>query len=1197
MASNIEELKRKFYMNQYDKYLNYLRFWDYRDKNNEYCIHLKRVFESNYESKFSKTEKEEGKVIHYHHAVTDLIANESQQWASIDEFFDIISRDASITKHVNDLVDYINSEELKNESETRTLSEDSIIKLIANYFCEQNGIEDKPITKSKNATRDNEYIEIKGEHGITPITDPEQKKLYTIKENVRLKDELKETSTFFNAMDVIEKHLFFRSHNDSLDWNLSNSVKYLKAVKDLRNNQFHHVVEMIKEHDADPVVVLRFVLFTYIHVVLALRMSMVRWGKGNYPQSPVTLRVHLNDGSWESLGVRLYRIDRNKEVEVKEVPSNSERTKTYEVYRFNKYEIRVNGGASESLKIGPKCFNPLAVADKTKPRFYQSETEAKSSDHKLFSGDYYDETLTNLKGIKEDTGGIRDDLTIIKDVITDRVEEQRIAEKIVAEKKAEEEEAARKKAEEEEEAKRIAEEARKKAEEEAAERKRRCRLRIFSGIIGILLMATIGVFVWCYVTDNSLIWIKHKSSILCVTSLVALLLVVAVVGFYRLSKSKKIKKLLVPIGVLLLFAIFIKGAYYSIPHKVARAFIENYEFSIHDKSDNTNAVDYFTKCLGDDIVCDIATSKLIDYFINYEKDSINLNKAIELSDRVVGDISKYPKSSTYAAYAYFAKAGFGTDKKLYAPINFIFDNNKTLSTELTCLKGIMTVYGLGVDKDVKKGIAMLQESANLGNSKAQYYLGFVYSRDLTDWDAYRKGKNKLPFNNINLYWAIIYLQTAADKRPEAMLELANIYNDLNLTDRALLCYHKAIERANGVVLKSANFKMGLLQERLGNKDNKYLTDAISSAYAPAIIHKAEQDKDYVKQIGYYLTSTLPQYRYIPPIVFCYLNEAEFDNALKVLQTYHKNGGFDMNFIHGMRYLLGATVEQDSIKGYEYMEKSAGNGCVFANMICDFRKYEKSGKFQFSNFNEYCDEIPFAHILRSWLLAREGRMGQAQLEAMKAISLKHPAGAYMLSFTENRDTIHFAKWDMAFRALPSNVNKQDCVYFDYYYNTIKNSFNEQPGIPLPELEFWAEVAIANHCFDVEMMILDYLFRTYGKEDVFFRPYIKLLEAALVDATGVNESYTFRLLSYLINGISGFYEEMKTKYLYNINIQSILSVSPTIYNDEVTPKTNKIERIPFERIYKMNNSMPQHLTDWQILTELSNMGNEYIDYYPM
>ena len=105
-----------------------------------------------------------------------------------------------------------------------------------------------------------------------------------------------------------------------------------------------------------------------------------------------------------------------------------------------------------------------------------------------------------------------------------------------ARKKAvEEAEEAKRKAEEEEEAKRIAEEARKKAEEEAAERKRRCLLRIFSGIIGILLMATIGVFVWCYVTDNSLIWIKHKSSILCVTSLVALLLVVAVVGFYRFS--------------------------------------------------------------------------------------------------------------------------------------------------------------------------------------------------------------------------------------------------------------------------------------------------------------------------------------------------------------------------------------------------------------------------------------------------------------------------------------------------------------------------------------------------------------------------------------------------------------------------------------------------------------------------------------
>lgn len=444
MAINIEELKRKFYMIQYNNYLNYLRSWDSCDSKNEYCIHLQRVFESSYESKFSKLDKEKGKVIHYNHAITYNIANESQQWASVDEFFDIISRDQSIAEHVNDLVDYINSGELKNESETRNQSEDSIIKLIANYFCEQNGLEDKPITKSKKAAKANESIEIKGEKGNTTITDPELKKLYKIIENSTLKNELNDTSTFSNVMDNIKKHLLFKGLHDSLDWNLSNSVQYLQAVKDLRNNQFHHVVEMITDHDADPQVVLRFVLFTYIHVVLALRMSMVKWGKGNYPQRPVTLRVHLNKGyQWKSLGVRLYRIDRNKEVEVQEVPSNSERTKTYEVYRFHKYEIRVNGGASVSKKIGPKCFNPLAVADKVKPRFYQSETEANTRDRKLFSEDIYDETLRYLGGIKKDTGqisnnlrtidknitGIGEEITNIADVITDGIEEQRTAEK------------------------------------------------------------------------------------------------------------------------------------------------------------------------------------------------------------------------------------------------------------------------------------------------------------------------------------------------------------------------------------------------------------------------------------------------------------------------------------------------------------------------------------------------------------------------------------------------------------------------------------------------------------------------------------------------------------------------------------------------------------------------------------------------
>ena len=1192
MASNIEELKRKFYMNQYDNYLNYLRFWDYRDKNNEYCIHLKRVFESNYESKFSKTKKEEGKVIHYHHAVTDLIANESQQWASIDEFFDIISRDASITKHVNDLVDYINSKDLKNESETRTQSEDSIIKLIANYFCEQNGIEDKPITKSKNATRDNEYIEIKSEHGITPITDPEQKKLYTIKENVRLKDELKETSTFFNAIDVIEKHLFFRSHNDSLDWNLSNSVKYLKAVKDLRNNQFHHVVEMIKEHDANPVVVLRFVLFTYIHVVLALRMSMVRWGKGNYPQSPVTLRVHLNDGSWESLGVRLYRIDRNKEVEVKEVPSNSERTKTYKVYRFNEYEIRVNGGASESLKIGPKCFNPLAVADKTKPRFYQSETEATSSDHKLFSGDYYDETLTNLKGINENTGEIRDDLTIIKDVITDRVEEQRIAEKIAAEKKAEEEEAARKKAEEEEEAKRIAEEARKKAEEEAAERKRRCRLRILSGIIGILLMAATAVFVWCYVTDNSLIWIKHKTPIICLVVLLIILYLSSLIGYFYLYKECKVKKIFVPLCLSVVFALLLGGSYRSIPLKKIEDFIVKYDFSTHDKGDNANAAEIIENYLVNDKTNDVATTKLLNYYINIEKDSVNIDKAVVLSKQVVDNISFYPKSSVYAAYAFFKKANFSDDKKLYAPINFIFDNYKELSSELACLKGIMTVYGLGVERNVQEGTALLKESADKGNSKAQYYLGFVYSRDLTDWAAYRKGKKIIPFNNINLYWAIYYLKEAAKNRPEAMLELANIYSDLNLTGKASAYYKMTIDNSDGEILKSAYFKMGLLQERLGNEHNEFLTKAIESAYGPAILHKAKKEKDHVKLIGYYLSTSQSQKTYIPPIVFDYLYEAEFDNALKTLQTAHVNGGFDMNFINGMKYLLGITVDKDSIIGNEYMKKSANNGCVFAKMMWEFRKQESNPQFQFSCFNEYCNEIPFAHVLRSWLLAKRGDMFQAQPEAMKAISLGHPAGAYMLKYTEYKGFKLLDKWQMAFRALPNTMNKQDCVNFGFYYDYIFYFHLNQRPIPSELLEFWEEIAIENHCFDAECRILGCL--EMSNEELSDDNYRRLLEAALVDAKGMVPPSTLTFIAFKINEIPSFNEQLKLKYQYEPHIQEILSITPGSRYYQVEKETGKPSLWLLDLEKKMN--LP-NITDWQILNELSDTGNNYLDYYPM
>lgn len=724
------------------------------------------------------------------------------------------------------------------------------------------------------------------------------------------------------------------------------------------------------------------------------------------------------------------------------------------------------------------------------------------------------------------------------------------------------------------------------------EGKRKRSITLNSVVIVFFLTLALFSFISSILYDHSLLWLSHTTSILCITLILSCVFVYSIWRYCKLSNMPHNIKFAVSIGVSFLFALFVGGSYYFIPYKTSQDLIVKYDFSAHDKRNNVYAAEIIEDYLVNGNTNDEATTKLLNYYINIEKDSINIDKAVVLSKQVVDNISIYPKSSIYAAYAFFTKANFSNDKKLYAPINFIFDNYKELSSELTCLKGIMTVYGLGVERNVQEGISMLRESADKGNSKAQYYLGFVYSRDLTDWAALKKGKEIRPFNNIDLYTAIYYLNKAAKERPEASLELANIYSDLNLIKKASDYYKMTIEKSDGEVLKSAYFKMGLLQERLGNEYNEYLTKAFESAYGPAILYKAKREKDHVKLIGYYLSTSKSSKTYIPPIVFEYMYEAEFDNALKALQTAHVNGGFDMNFINGMKYLLGITVEKDSIIGNEYMKKSANNGCVFAKMIREFRKQDSNPKFQFSSFNEYCNEIPFAHVLRSWLLAKRGDMFQAQPEAMEAISLGHPAGAYMLKYTEHKGFKVLAKWEMAFRALPNTMNKQDCVNLGFFYNFITYVQLEHKPIPIELLEFWGELAIENHSFDAECWILKCW--EISNEKLSNDNYLKLLEAALVDAQGRIPYPTLTYIAYKINEIPSFKEQLKYKYKYEPHIQEILSITPESRYYQVEEKTGE----PYLLLPDLEGEMDlKYITDWQILNELSDTGNNYLDYYPM
>lgn len=189
---------------------------------------------------------------------------------------------------------------------------------------------------------------------------------------------------------------------------------------------------------------------------------------------------------------------------------------------------------------------------------------------------------------------------------------------------------------------------------------------------------------------------------------------------------------------------------------------------------------------------------------------------------------------------------------------------------------------------------------------------------------------------------------------------------------------------------------------------------------------------------------------------------------------------------------------------------------------------------------------------------------------------------------------FSKWDMAFRNLSSNVDKKDCVIYGFLNVFMKYNEIFQMPIPIDLLEYWGEIAIANHCVGTELFIVNYYLdhlNMYMYNGMVLNNYENILEAALVDAKYDESPLNLTFIAYKINEIPGFNERLKTKYQFNHYIQEILSISPGSRYYEVDSTTGE----PIF-IFEVERNKPEHITDRQILYELSDMGNVYIDYYP-
>ena len=595
------------------------------------------------------------------------------------------------------------------------------------------------------------------------------------------------------------------------------------------------------------------------------------------------------------------------------------------------------------------------------------------------------------------------------------------------------------------------------------------------------------------------------------------------------------------IGIIIISVI----AFTYIPNKTINSLIENYDFSAnnHLEGDNTKAAKLMEEYLHEKKPVDDEQLRiqLTKYYLDYA----NLKEmAIEITRPMREDVVKYPKGSLFAAEALYALG------KEYRRVHDIIQQYRSTSNSIPAvinrLEGLMYCYdNQYYDRDLDKGITLLKRAADDQNDpKAQYYLGHIYSHIL----AY-KNESALQDTLFNLITAIQYLHKSFKAEPKAALELGRIYTDLNMADSAKFYLEKAISSSNDSLFMEATFRMGLLLESMGQVNNKYLKEVKELKYKPALLHAAIQEKNHAGAIEYYeAMGRYNGHRYIPPIVFEYISKEDFTKALDTLRATRNNGGFNEDFIKGMKAMI---VDKDSLRGLELMKNSASYGCKYAKMICLFRDMEKEikeGLFDIGKLKELKDisvEINFANYLISNILLQKARTydiidenhiertqesdsyyKEAEQYGLKLISKQHPVGALTLidarllghhfdkDYKKQSWIISEAKKELSFQylLLRMSPDKQFCIATGENMDRISNGHNIKRAEWNNSIHFsfWNDVAIANN----------YLTFICGQlaniEDVKNEDVEKLTEAALVL---INDSSNLDLKTCLANRING------------------------------------------------------------------------------
>lgn len=602
-----------------------------------------------------------------------------------------------------------------------------------------------------------------------------------------------------------------------------------------------------------------------------------------------------------------------------------------------------------------------------------------------------------------------------------------------------------------------------------------------SVLISLPIVATVGLALWIAATTGTNIsFLRHRTLFFALPLVCVLVIGIGILVF--LISKKKLEDFLpdrkwrwVAISCWALPLVVWGVFFISLPYKSADTFMEEFEWKSVNNKQYDKIVGFMETYMENHPKSEDVRVRLAEYYLYY---AFDFDKAVEVT-KPMSDPQEYKQGAIMYAIAAYKNGDYSRTQGIVDKFN-----DENMPIEIMGLKGMMQIYGIGYtrnEENAKEGIGLLEKAVQLGDVNAMYYLGYIYAHDLSEsWNTDKRDKGfdvatKLPI--------AVKMFKEASELAKANLELGNLYADLNVNDSAVVYYEKALEKLPQDREKylEAKFGLGMVKNRMekgsGDRDMQY---AVDRDYIPSIIYYGDNEEDAKKVITLY-KERMPVYkgcRYISPLALAYIKMGQKNEALKALQESRPQGHFNIDFVEGLTSLLGTQyIPRDSVRGMGFMEKSAKQGCLYAEMLCLYREMERKKTCEDGGKTliEIGDSIPFAYVLMSNLCDRfGGEKGKEQSERFASFAINkkcYSAADLLLNIAYNDATPTFNQRSYAEKALRYASDKRNLIVLSYYYD-VQNMLhiNGQHGRMLYHYDvnvndFWADVAIANHCWKI------------------------------------------------------------------------------------------------------------------------------------